>query len=92
MNILEDVRFMSPLSHQKVVGDDTIVYRGWYKVTHPEFETASTADQKGEEKFRICRITTTAAGESTTEWADGDFNYDNEWDERENLTYSFIKN
>lgn len=91
MLFTEDIRFMTPLTDQVLDGATTYTYRGWYKVNSPQFANAATADQKGEAKFKICRITT-LNGESTTEWADGNFNYDNVWDDRATLTYSFIKN
>ena len=38
--------------------------------------------------WRISRLTFQSDGDTTVEWADGNTNYDNRWDQRLSLTYS----
>lgn len=38
--------------------------------------------------WKIQRVTTTVGGDLTVEWADGNINYDNVWDNRAVLSYS----
>lgn len=92
MKIVEDPKLMSPVFKRVTDGDDVIVYRGWYNVNSPKWETATTAERLAEEKFRISRTTTDADGETITEWADGDLQYDNAWIGCESHDYSLINN
>ena len=58
-------------------GDSTIRYFGF----------AAIGSATSASVWRIFRETNTS-GDISLKWADGDDSFDNEWDERENLTYS----
>ena len=58
--------------------NDTIVYRG---EADPGSADASAV-------WRIKRITFNAEGDATEEWADGNANFDNVWNDRATLSYS----
>lgn len=57
---------------------DTVLYRG---EADPGTATSSAF-------WRIRRITLNSEGDAITEWADGNANYDNVWDNRASLSYS----
>lgn len=56
----------------------TIIYRGE--------ATVGTLDSAP--LWRVRRITLNSEGDATTEWADGNSNFDNIWDNRASLSYS----
>jgi hypothetical protein len=45
-------------------------------------------ESKAEPIWQIRRITTTVLGGATVEWADGNAEYDNVWNDRASLNYS----
>lgn len=57
--------------------DSTITYVGY----------AAAGTSTGTASWRIARITS-ASGAVSIDWADGNTSYDNEWDNRESLSYS----
>ena len=61
-------------------GDGDIAYHGW----------AVLGASTGDSIWRMRRITNDAvtAGDVDIEWADGNSNFDNEWDNRQTLSYS----
>ena len=58
--------------------DATIVYVG----------EAFPGSAEGDAVWRMKRITNAGTDDATVEFADGNQNYDNIWDDRETLTYS----
>ena len=58
------------------VGTATI-YKGW----------AGAGILSSEAKWAVQRLTLVADDDLTTEWADGDPNFDNVWDDRSGLSY-----
>lgn len=66
----------------------TVIYEGWYNEENPDWATDTTATRKGEAKWKILR-TTISGDQYTKEWADGNENFDNVWDNRASLDYSF---
>ena len=58
-------------------GDNSITYIGW----------AAIGSSTGDSVWAMVRITDSATGFSM-KWADGDDEFDNEWDNRESLSYS----
>jgi len=86
MRFIEDP---NSTSHVKDISNqNSVIYMGWYNVENPGWATDTTANRKGEAKWKILRISI-SAGEYTYEWADGNENFDNVWDDRAALDYSF---
>jgi hypothetical protein len=78
-NVLKRLQFLAKLTQAfEYNGDGNPIYIG----------EASPGSAKGDAKWRIRKLTYSGTNITDIQWADGDTNYNNVWNDRVSLSYS----